>query len=316
MKALVLLYYWPPSGGPGVQRGVKLCSGLLREGVEPIVVTVDPAAYRLPGEYAPDPTLAGDTPQSVRVTTTPSGYRRGPRDILTRLRVFRAAWHADPARWFERQAGWLAPATDALLREIRATRPDVLLTSSQPYTAHLAGRAAKLATGIPWVADFRDPWTLSWGRSWPSRRALDWELRREEEVLGDADVVIANTPGTRGEFLGQRPWLDPRKVRVVRNGYDPEDFRVAAAAKPAGEFRIVHAGSFRARPPGLHRRGLRALLDRGGPEPVPYDLSTHSPKPLFDAVARLAADQRKRVRVRLVGAVDVGWMNVAREAGL
>ena len=328
MKALVVLYYWPPSGGPGVQRGVKLCRQLRDEGVEPVVVTVHPSAYSLPGEYPHDPSLAADVPSDLRVVRTAHGHATTLRAALGATRLLRAAQHVLPGGFFERQAGWRRPLVDALVAEIRDTRPDVLLTSSQPYVVHLAGRATKLATGIPWVADFRDPWTFSWGRTWPSQRAFDWEERREEEVLGDADLVLANTPGSRREWLERRPWLDPRKVRVVRNGYDPADFRasrgpapdahddvwLAPAPKPPGEIRIVHAGSFRAKPPGRGRTGLRARLDRSGPRPVPYDLSTHSPEPLLRAMAAVE-DPERRLVARLVGAVDRGWLDVAAALG-
>lgn len=313
MRVLVVLYYWPPSGGPGVQRGVKLCRDLLALGIEPRVVTVDPEAYRLPGEYAPDPTLAADVPPGLRVVRTAHGQRTALRTALSRLRVFRVAHHLAPRLLFERQAGWLGPLTASLLAEIRDARPDVLLTSSQPYVAHLAGLAAKRATGIPWVADFRDPWTHSWARSWPSWRAFRWEERAEEEVLAAADAAVANTPGSRTEWLARRPWMDPRRIVVARNGYDPEDLRVAPAAKPEGEFRIVHAGSFRARPPGAEPAGARAALRWRGPEPVPYDLSTHSPLPLFRAVA---ASGDPSLRVRLVGSVDPRWRETARSLGI
>lgn len=315
MKALVVLYYWPPSGGPGVQRGVKLCRDLREEGVEPVVVTVTPDAYALPGEYPPDPTLAAEVPADLRVVRTPHGHRTALRGTLTSLHALRAAQHLAPSLFFERQAGWLGPLTSALGRAVRDVRPDVLLTSSQPYVVHLAGRAARLATGVPWVADFRDPWTFSWGRSWASRRAFAWEAQREEEVLGDADAVLANTPGTRREWLERRPWLDPRKVHVVRNGYDPADFRVPAAPRRDGEVRIVHAGSFRARPPGRERGGIRARLDRAGPQPIPYDDATHSPEPLFRAMAAVR-DGARRLVLRLVGAVDPRWGAVAEDLGV
>lgn len=293
---------------------MKLCGFLRDEGVEASVLTVDPSAYTLPGEYPPDPTLAADVPSGLRVTRTPTGGRRRVRDALSRLGLFRFAHHLAPGAFFERQAAWLGPLTAALLDEIDRTRPDVLLTSSQPYVVHLAGLAAQQATGIAWVADFRDPWTLSWGRSWPSERAFRWEDRREEEVLASADRVLANTPGTRREWLERRPWLDGRKILVARNGYDPEDFR-GAAPRSDGTFRIVHAGSFRVKPPGDARRGVRAALDRRGPEPVPYDVRTHSPEALLVALAALGP-AAARVRVRCVGAVDPGWAAFADSIGV
>lgn len=320
MKALVVLYYWPPSGGPGVQRGLKTCRFLRDHGIEPVVVTVPPATYELPGEYPLDRSLLADAPDGVRVVHTRPPRGAGLRAALVRARLFRPASALFPAPFFERQAGWLGPLTDALLRAIRDERPDVLLTSSQPYVVHLAGRAARVATGIPWVADFRDPWTQSWGRVWPSRRAFDWEERREESVLADADAVVANTPGCRRDLLARRPWLDPRRVTVIPNGYDPDDFgspRERAAPHDASEFRIVHSGAFRARAPGPPEGALRAWIAGRSPVPVPYDLSTHAPEPLFRAVARLGGTAAgRRIRVRLVGEVAPGWLRRAEELGI
>jgi glycosyltransferase involved in cell wall biosynthesis len=317
LSALVLLYYFPPSGGPGVQRGLKMCRLLPGAGVEPTVVTVDPRTYAGPGEYAPDPSLAAEVPSGLRVVRTRSGERRRLKAALAAARLLRFAWTATPRHFFERQAAWFAPALAACLAEVERSRPDVLLTSSQPYVAHIVGREVSRRTGVPWVADFRDPWTTAWGRTWPSDRALAWETEREDEVLAGADRVVANTPGSRAEFLARRPWLPPAKVGVVANGYDPEDLDVPPAARDPGEFLVVHSGAFRAAPPGPPRTGLRAWVDRRAVLPIPYDLSTHSPEPLFRAMADAAATGTARpVRARLVGPLAAGWMQLARALGV
>jgi glycosyltransferase involved in cell wall biosynthesis len=317
LRALVLLYYFPPSGGPGVQRGLKMCRLLPEHGVEPTVVTVEPQTYEGPGEYAPDPSLVAEVPRDLRVVRTKSGERLRLKAALQATRLYRAAWTAAPRQLFERQAAWFAPALAACLAEVERARPDVLLTSSQPYVAHLVGREVRRLTGVPWVADFRDPWTTSWGRSWPSERALAWETEREDEVLRDADRVVANTPGSREELLARRPWIRPAKVDVVPNGYDPEDFAVAAAPRDPAEFVVVHSGAFRATPPGPPRRGLRAWIDRRAVTPLPYDLSTHSPEPLLRAMADASVKGAARtVRARLVGPLAAGWTALARSLGV
>jgi glycosyltransferase involved in cell wall biosynthesis len=316
VRALVLLYYFPPSGGPGVQRGLKLCRHLPQFGVEPVVVTVEPSTYAQPGEYRPDPSLAAEVPPELRVVRTPSERRRFDA-AMRAARLLRLAQHLAPRRWFERQAAWFGPALSACLSEIARSRPDVVLTSSQPYVVHLVGRELRRRTGIPWVADFRDPWTSAWGRTWPSRRAFGWECDREDEVLGDADVVVANTPGSRLELVARHPWIPPSKVEVVPNGYDPEDFAVAAAPRNPSDLLIVHSGAFRAPVPGRERRGLRAWIDRGTCAPFPYDLTTHAPETLFRAMAEASRrGPRRRIRARLVGQLDAGWLDRARGLGV
>jgi len=330
MKVLVVLYYWPPSGGPGVQRGLKLCRHLREEGIEPVVVTVPPETYDAPEEYEVDRTLADEVPRDLRVIHTAPPGGRALRGLLARTHLLSSAASAFPGAWFERQAGWGRPLAAALAAAVKAERPAAILTSSQPYVVHLAGRAAALATHVPWVADFRDPWTQAWGRTWPSHRALAWEERREEEVLADADRVVANTPGCRAQLLARRPWLDGRKVAVVPNGYDPEDFRTAAPAS-AGTFRVVHSGAFRARPatrdpPSREPTGtdgtpaepsLRDRLRLSGPRPVPYDLSTHSPETLLRAAAELSGRVGDRdLRLRFVGRLDAAWVARAEQLGV
>ena len=317
MRALLLLYYFPPSGGPGVQRGTGLARHLPAYGVEPIVVTVAPQTYAGPEEYAQDPSLEEDVPAGLRVVRSPGGERRTLRRLLGRARLLRWAAQVAPRAFFERQAGWYAPAVAATLAAIERERPDVLLTSSQPYVVHLVGREVRRRTGIPWVADFRDPWTLCWGRSWPSRGAFAWEDRREEEALADADAVVANTPGQRRELLERRPWLDTAKVACVPNGYEPADFATPAADRPPGELLVVPSGAFRARPPGAARRRRRGPADRASYQPMPVDLSSHAPTPLLEALAVLRRrDPGARVRVRLVGALDPRWLDQARAAGV
>ncbi len=317
LRALLVVYYFPPSGGPGVQRGLKLCRNLPALGIEPTVVTVEAATYLGPGEYAPDPSLETEIPRDLRVVRTQSGERRRLKAALQSARLTRLAWHLAPAAFFERQAAWFGPALDACLREIETSPPDVLYTSSQPYVVHLVGRELKRRTGIPWVADFRDPWTSSWGRAWPSERAFRWECEREDEVFADADRVIANTPGSRAEFLVRRPWIDGSKVDVVPNGYDPDDFAAPPAARRDDEVLVVHSGAFRANPPGRERRGVRAWIDSGAFVPYPYDLGTHSPETLLRAMAEpgvLAAP--RPVRARFVGPLAPGWLDLARSLGV
>jgi glycosyltransferase involved in cell wall biosynthesis len=137
-------------------------------------------------------------------------------------------------------------------------------------------------------------------------------------VLLDADRVVANTEGSRRELLERRPWIAPAKVDVVPNGYDPEDFAVAAAPRDESAFLVVHSGAFRAPVPALDGSAppanpLRRLVRASSFAPVPCDLTTHSPEPLLRAAARgggYAAG--RRLVVRLVGSFDPRLLDFAR----
>jgi glycosyltransferase involved in cell wall biosynthesis len=317
MRALLLFYYFPPSGGPGVQRGLKLCAHLPQFGVQPALVTAADRAFAAREAYAGDESLLDEVPHGLRIARAGGEERTGLRRCLQSARLLRLAQHKWPARFFERQASWFGPAQKAGLREIEQFCPDVLLTSSQPYVTHLVGRALKAQTGVAWVADFRDPWTYSWGRTFVSRRAFEWEYAREQEVLRAADVVVMNTPGSRRELLADRPWLAPSKVHVVRNGYDVDDFDVQPADRPQNAVLIVHSGSFRGKPASARRTGLRAWVDARTYEPVPYDLSTHSLETLLRALALLRDRNRgPQVVVRLVGPLSAAWKQRAQDLGV
>jgi glycosyltransferase involved in cell wall biosynthesis len=312
MKALLVLYFFPPAGGPGVQRGVKLCRYLPDAGVEVSVVTVEPTAYEGRKESARDASLGNELPANLRVVRTASGDRTRLRTFLRRAHLLDAAWSAAPRAFFELRAGWFRPALAAALAEVERSRPDVVLTSAPPYVAHLVGLELKRDAGVPWVADFRDPWTLFWTKDWPSQRALAWEEARERDVLLEADAVVANTPGQRRELLERWPEVAADKVHVVPNGYDPADFDVAPAARPADEVLVVHTGSFTAPRPARREREPKPRLRES-----PYDRTTHSPEQLFQALAALRdRPAAPRVRARFVGTLEPAWLRRADELGV
>ena len=131
----------------------------------------------------------------------------------------------------------------------------------------------KRATGIPWVADFRDPWTgrLSYAPPTPLHHRL--HLALERSCLREADAVVVTTPETRDDFLARHRGLSPGKFHVIPNGFDEDDFRgrVRAARRarrggwiPAGGFPVLHAGQLNLdRPLAPFLAGLRALPGTG-----------------------------------------------------
>jgi glycosyltransferase involved in cell wall biosynthesis len=309
MRALVLTFHFPPSGGSGVQRVVKLCRMLPAAGVEPTVVTVDAAAYSAHGSFgALDASLASELPSDLCVVRTPSGDRPRLRSWLRRAGLLGAAWRAKPELFFERLAMWQAPCRAAALAEIRRARPDVLLASSPPFAVQLVAMRLAQSERIPWVADLRDPWTGYFWKPWPSDAARRWEEERESEAMRAADAVVANSPGQRRELLERFPRLAPEKVAAIPNGYDADDFRVAPAPRPFDEVLVVHTGHVTCDPPGAASRPQDGYQ---------FDRSTHSLDWLFLAMAALRSRSgAPKVRARLVGKVDGAWIARAEALGL
>src|SRR6185436_3660221 len=142
---------------------------------------------------------------------------------------------------------WNLTAAPAAIRLVRRLRPDVVLTTSPPGSVHLAGLAAKRATGVPWVADLRDSLTQHAHR----RREVRGEATLARLVARHADAIVCVSEAIATETSA----LAPRGIpRVIGNGCDFEDFSGLPYA-PGPRFRITHAGSF------FGRRDPRPFLD-------------------------------------------------------
>jgi glycosyltransferase involved in cell wall biosynthesis len=309
MRALVLTFHFPPSGGSGVQRVTKLARMLPALGVETTIVTVDAAAYEEHGAFgATDASLADEIPREVRVVRTPSGDRPRLRRFLRKTGLLDAAWRRDPTSWWERLAMWRGPCLAAASAEIRRSRPDVILASSPPFTTQLAAMELSNRGRIPWVMDLRDPWTGYFSKPWPSQAAKRWEEERESEAMHAAHAVVANTPGQRRELLERFPDVAPERIVAIPNGYDADDFRVAPAHRASDEVLVVHTGHVTCDPPGT---------SKPPPDGYAFDRSTHSLEWLFAAMAALRGRPgAPDVRARLVGKVDAAWVARAEALGL
>lgn len=264
-RVLVLAYFFPPLGGAGVQRTLKFVKYLPEHGYRPTVITTRSRRYGILDE-----TLAAEIPAGVRVLRVADiPLPTWAAGVLRRLGLHRAA---SVLSWPDISLGWAVAATISALREIRRNRPDVILTTSPPVSAHLAGWWLRRLTGVPWVADFRDEWATNLGAAVepaPRRTLTRWVEPRLAAAAASV-VVVADYFRIAGA---------PRRL-TVPNGVDESDVPAAAPEAPDGEvFRIAHVGS--------------VYADRDC-------------RPVLDALGRLAADgriERDRVELRVVGTV-------------
>ncbi|MBQ1857684.1 MAG: glycosyltransferase, partial [Bacteroidales bacterium] len=183
---------------------------------------------------------------------------------------------------------WLRPSVRFLKKYLREHPVDVIVSTGPPHSMHLIAREVSKATGIPWVADFRDPWTRMF---YFKHLALsDWARKKHEKlekmVLDDASAVVAVSPLVQEEFKT----MTGNRIELVTNGYDPEDF--GQVVEPDGHFNIVHTGLF---------------ASDGNPETLWKVLSD-----LCREDARFA-DQ---LRIRLVGKNDTMILDSIHAAGL
>jgi len=256
-KLLVITYYWPPSGGAGVQRWLKLVKYLAQMGWEVHVVTVDAeqATYphrdpSLPQELEGVTVHRTDTREPYRWYTffsggkVPSagfanegtGSNAGPLKRIARF-VRGNVFIPDPRK------GWNSYAERKALDLIDRQGIRTVITTSPPHSTQLIGLSLKKKRDIRWLADMRDPWTGIYYAD--ELRQTDWakakNLRMEREVLQTADHIITVSQQLKRDFLKLHPALMPEKLSVIANGYDQDDF--AEQMPLEQEFTIGYMGT-------------------------------------------------------------------------
>ena len=257
LRLLVITYYWPPSGGAGVQRCLKFVKHLGHFNVEPTVITVDADQASYPVR---DASLLAEVPPTVRVirtgTTEPfESYKKltgravpyggfanegKPGPVQQVLRFVRGnLFIPDPRRGWNRHA---LAAVEALLAA--GEQFDAVLTSSPPHSTQLIGLELQRRHGLRWLADLRDPWTdIYYYKDLHHTPLAAWLDRRyEQQVLRRADAVLVTSPETKRLFLAKLPELPAAKFHVLPNGYDESDFQ-QPSQPPSDCLRITHTGT-------------------------------------------------------------------------
>jgi glycosyltransferase involved in cell wall biosynthesis len=308
---LFAAYYFPPRGGAGVQRSLKFVKYLRRQGWEPTVLTT--GYSRRSAAY--DESLAAEVPEGTEVVSVPSDE-----DFFVRLSRAGLGRAAGFVLRPDTAVTWVRRAL-AVARRLHVERPfDAVYTSVQPWSIGLLGMDMKRRFGLPWVVDFRDPWSRSMHLVWPTK--IHWLLDRrlERQYLEAADVCVVVTPTMADGLREDHPGVDASKIRVIQNGYDVEDADAAPEAED-GKFTVVFTGKFQydwsADGGG---RGLRERLRLAGTyERRDVMLDTHSPiyflKGLEDFLRR-RPQRRPRVRAVFAGLVGRGNEALVGELGL
>ena len=304
-RVLVVTYYFPPAGGPGVQRTLKTVRYLRDAGYEPVVLTVEAGAYP-----SLDAGLEGDVPAGVEVIRTPAPdpfalyarfTGRSRQQAVTVGSVEAEGWAAQLALWVranlflpDARVGWVPFARRAAKKCLgdaaRLMEPfAAVVTSGPPHSVHLVGLGLR-RTGVPWIADFRDPWTgINFYHDLPmTGAAMTVDRRLERRVLGTADAVTTVSP-MWARLLESEGGLPVGSVHVVHNGVDEADL-VDGVPVRDDAFVLAHVGSLYA---------------------------TRNPTALWAALGRLHAEGAiPKLVVRLVGRVDAAALADAQATGV
>lgn len=238
-KVLILSYYWPPSGGSGVQRWLKMSRYLAELGVEVHVITVDPMDAAYPSL---DASLNDDVSDRIHVERTPAFNPFSLAEkILGKTGIPTAnSTVSSDAKWKQRIAafirshlflpdprvGWKRQALNAASACIEREGIEVVITTSPPHSVQLIGHDLKKRHGIRWIADFRDPWTDIFYYDQMGHSALSrWIDRRlERRVLDGADAIVSVGEILSEMLMARMTTPRPEIMRVVYNGYDERDF--------------------------------------------------------------------------------------------
>jgi glycosyltransferase involved in cell wall biosynthesis len=236
IKVLFIAYYFPPAGSIGVQRTIKFIKSLPEEGFLPVVVgglAEDSPAPRDSSLAPRDSSLVAKIPAAVPVFHV-EGPAPRPRGRLRRV-LERWLWlPSSLSRW------WIRTATELGCRVGNDARL-IYATMSPFQSADVAYKISK-RLGIPWVADLRDPWALDEYTIYPTLLHRKLDQFKMERLLSTAALIIMNTPEATKALKEAFPRLPAKSVLTITNGFDPDDFARAVAARGDSKFRIVSAG--------------------------------------------------------------------------
>lgn len=298
-RVLIITYYWPPSGGSGVQRWLKMSKYLPENGWQPVVYTPDNAEY--PVE---DKSLDSDVAPETEVIRQPIvepysfykkflGIKKGEKVKAGFINegAKKTGWKENLSVWVrgnffipDARCWWIKPSVKYLTNYLKEHPVDAIVSTGPPHSMHLIARALHRKFNIPWVADFRDPWTdIDFYKDlkltpWADRK----HHRLERQVLTEATkVVTIGWDCAKGlEQLGAKD------VAVITNGYDFD--------QPIVE---VHHDT--------------SMLDQGT---LPFTMShigiigaNRNPETFWQAFADIVEtfpETSQPIRIRLIGQVD------------
>ena len=230
-RVLMIAYHFPPMrGSSGIQRTLSFARHLPRAGWQPTVLTASRRAYADPGDKTSEHTADDSYPVHRTFALDASRHLalRGRYPMLL----------AQPDRWIS----WWLSAVPAGLRLIRQQRPDIIWSSYPIATAHLIALTLHRLTGIPWVADQRDPLLDTGYPLHPRTRRIHRWLEMKAIQYGAA--IVCTTPGAVRACRQRHPAANDARIHLIENGYDEDHFNAVRAATRTKrtQFRLLHSG--------------------------------------------------------------------------
>lgn len=287
-KLLIITYYFPPAGGPGVQRWLKFVKYLPEFNVQPIVYVPENPTYPIMDEglvseisdqvivlknkiWEPYQLASVFSKNKTKKISSGIFPQKKKQTILDKTFLWvRGNLFIPDARVF-----WVKPSVVYLEKYIKDNNIDTIVTSGPPHSLHLIGLELKQKLNVKWLADFRDPWTtIGYHKALRlSSYAAKKHKKLEYKVLNSADTIIVTSKTTKTEFEA----ITDKPISVITNGYDIENVEKQTLDI---KFTLAHIGSF---------------------------LSDRNPEFLWESLVELLheiPDFKSHLEIKLIGAVS------------
>ena len=271
-KLLIITYYWPPAGGAGVYRWLKFSKYLRNFGWEPVIFTSEG------GEYSViDNSLLTDVPENITILKYPvwepyTIYKKfigqkkeekinvgflsenKKKRFSEKVSIWiRGNFFIPDARTF-----WIKPSAKYLIKYLTENPVDAIVSTGPPHSTHLIANRIKKKINIPWIADFRDPWTYIdfYDELMLTKIADWWHHKLEQRVLNNADKVVTIS----WDCARDLEELGAKNVAVITNGFDEEDI-ISESIEQDKKFSITHIGSLvKSRNPETFWKAIQELV--------------------------------------------------------
>ncbi|EAR00278.1 glycosyltransferase family 4 protein [Maribacter sp. HTCC2170] len=298
-KVLIITYYWPPAGGPGVQRWLKFVKYLPHFNITPVVYIPENPSYPILDE-----TFVDEIPEGIAIYKHPikepykfaslfskedakrisSGIIKSKdQSVIEKAMLWvRGNFFIPDAR-----KNWVKPSVKFLNSVIEKEAVDIIITTGPPHSVHLIGNQLQQDKNIKWLADFRDPWTsIGYHKKLKlTAKSQNKHKKLEHMVLNNADSIVVTSNTTKKEFQG----ITSRPIEVITNGYDAAYQDELPLTK---QFTISHIGSL---------------------------LTGRNPDSLWKVLAQLIqsnGDFKKSFKLRLAGVVSEDVLQSIFNSGL
>jgi len=298
-KVLIITYYWPPAGGPGVQRWLKFVKYLPDFEISPVVYIPENPNYPIIDE-----SFVNGIPEEVTLYKLPikepyklasliskkQAKRISSGIIQTKNQTFLEKimlWVRGNCYIPDARKNWVKPSVKFLTGIIEKEEIDTIITTGPPHSVHLIGLHLKQKKNLKWIADFRDPWTSI---GYHKELKLSAKSKRKHKalehlVLNTADQIVVTSQTTKEEFKG----ISKKPISVITNGYDVDNKGDMAKTD---EFTLSHIGSL---------------------------LSGRNPTVLWDVLGQLLEENeafRQHFKLRLAGVVSEDVLQRIYDSGL